>query len=100
MNEADLDSELGDQLEGENAPVARHLDRPRLNLPEREFFIDNLLVRKVTIRWTGLAPWEFEFSELSTFYESNATIWHWVQVETFKYRQHIPVPLDGGVLTL
>ena len=33
--------------------------------PEREFFIDNLLVRIhfiiVTIRWTGLAPWEFEF---------------------------------------
>jgi len=32
---------------------------------EREFFIDNLLVRIhfiiVTIRWTGLAPWEFEF---------------------------------------
>jgi len=33
---------------------------------EREFFIDNLLVRVhfiiVMIRWTGLAPWEFEFS--------------------------------------
>jgi len=32
---------------------------------EREFFIDNLLVRIhgiiVTIRWTGLAPWEFGF---------------------------------------
>ena len=32
---------------------------------EREFFIDNLLVRVhfiiVMIRWTGLAPWEFEF---------------------------------------
>ena len=31
---------------------------------EREFFIDNLLVRIifiiVMIRWTGLAPWEFE----------------------------------------
>jgi len=30
----------------------------------REFFIDNLLVRNhfiiVMIRWTGLAPWEFE----------------------------------------
>jgi len=30
---------------------------------EREFFIDNLLVRIqliiVMIRWTGLAPWEF-----------------------------------------
>ena len=34
-------------------------------VPEREFFIDNLLVRIhciiVMIRWTGLAPWEFEF---------------------------------------
>jgi len=32
---------------------------------EREFFIDSLLVRIhfiiVMIRWTGLAPWEFEF---------------------------------------
>ena len=34
-------------------------------LPEREFFIDNLPVRIhfsiVMIRWTGLAPWEFDF---------------------------------------
>jgi len=33
--------------------------------PGKEFFIDNLLVRIhftiVMIRWTGLAPWEFEF---------------------------------------
>jgi len=33
---------------------------------EREFFIDNLLVRIhfiiVMIKWTGIAPWEFEFS--------------------------------------
>ena len=32
---------------------------------ESELFIDNLLVRIhsviVMIRWTGLAPWEFEF---------------------------------------
>ena len=32
---------------------------------QREFFIDNLLVRVhftiVMIRWIGLAPWEFEF---------------------------------------
>ena len=32
---------------------------------EREVFIDNLLVRIrliiAMIRWTGLAPWEFEF---------------------------------------
>ena len=28
---------------------------------EREFVIDNLLVRVHIMRWTGLAPWEFEF---------------------------------------
>jgi len=37
----------------------------RQGIAEREFFIDNLLVRIhffiVMIRWTGLAPWEFEF---------------------------------------
>ena len=37
----------------------------RSGMPEREFFIDNLLVRIhfiiVMIRWTGLAPCEFEF---------------------------------------
>ena len=37
----------------------------RARPPQREFFIDNLLVRIhfiiVMIRWTGLAPWEFEF---------------------------------------
>jgi len=42
--------------------------RPRWEPPEREFFIDNLLVRIhfviVTIRWTGLAPWEFEFPHM------------------------------------
>ena len=36
-----------------------------LSHPEREFFIDNLLVRfdfiSEMIWWTGLAPWEFEF---------------------------------------
>ena len=34
-------------------------------LREREFFIDNLPVRiqfiVVMIRWTDIAPWEFEF---------------------------------------
>ena len=37
---------------------------------EREFFIDNLLVRIhyiiVMIRWTSLAPWEFAGSLTST----------------------------------
>ena len=44
---------------------------------EREFFIDKLLVQihfiRVMIRWSGLAPWEFEFSfpgsRTSTFLE-------------------------------
>ena len=39
---------------------------PGRTLPsEREFFIDNLMVRVhfiiVMIRWTGLASWKFEF---------------------------------------
>jgi len=42
----------------------RDSDLPEYEV-EREFFIDNLLVRfhliTVMIRWTGLAPWEFEF---------------------------------------
>jgi len=36
------------------------------SMSEREFFIDNLLVRIhfiiVMIRWTGLAPWDFGLS--------------------------------------
>ena len=36
-----------------------------LGFTKREFFIDNLLVQMHSIlmmnRWTGLAPWEFEF---------------------------------------
>ena len=44
--------------------VHRPLTRSVVEI-EREFFIDNLLVRIhsiiVMIRWTGLAPWEFEF---------------------------------------
>ena len=44
------------------ASAQRVLSESRVR--EREFFIDNLLVRIhliiVIIRWTGLAPWEFE----------------------------------------
>ena len=45
--------------------AALRIVRKRLPSPtEREVFIDNLLVRIhsmiVMIRWTGLAPWEFE----------------------------------------
>ena len=43
---------------------AIHTHHPRYQA-ERFFFIDNLLVRIhfiiVMIRWSGLAPWEFEF---------------------------------------
>ena len=50
---------------------------------EREFFIDNLLVRIhfiiVMIRWTGLVPWEFEFpfpgSLTSTFLIGAGRCW-------------------------
>ena len=49
---------------------------------EREFFIDNQLVRThciiVMIRWTSLAPWEFEFpfpgSLTSTFLAPGAKL--------------------------
>ena len=60
---------------GGSWPVSRNL----LSSRTPEFFIDNLLVRIhliiVMIRWTGLAPWEFEFhfpgSLTSTFLESS-----------------------------
>ena len=47
-------------------PPDQKCPRPAASRPgESEFFIDNLLVRIhciiVMIRWTGLAPWEFEF---------------------------------------
>jgi len=53
-----------------------------LQAPEREFFIDNLLVRInfiiVIIRWTGFVPWEFEFpfpgSLASTFLTPGITL--------------------------
>ena len=45
--------------------IVRSNNGPSAFYPEREFFIDNLLVRVhvivVMIRWTGLASWDFEF---------------------------------------
>ena len=45
-------------------PLVLGPHRREINPAEREFFIGNLLVRLhfiiVMIRWTGLAPWEFE----------------------------------------
>ena len=62
--------------------------RRRRHGTQREVFIDHLLVRIhciiVMIRWTGLAPWEFEFpfpgSLTSTFsHLGRCTAWcrHW-----------------------
>ena len=71
---------LGNRLLG---LFGRFLQRPSTS-SEREFVIDNLLVRIhfiiVMIRWTGLAPWEFEFpfpgSLTSTFlYFFRSTRW-------------------------
>jgi len=49
--------------DGSDANAAMLLVRP--STLQREFFIDYLLVRAhliiVMIRWTGLAPWEFDF---------------------------------------
>ena len=46
--------------------VSSQPSRPASAWLERYFFIDNLLVRVhfviEMIRWTGLVPWEFEFS--------------------------------------
>ena len=45
--------------------IFRHRKNRRPPKTETDFFIDNLLVRIhfiiKMIRWTGLAPWEFEF---------------------------------------
>ena len=45
---------------------------------KRDFLIDNLLFRIhliiVLSRWTGLAPWEFEFPQLFDLVSHNALI--------------------------
>jgi len=45
--------------------ILKHVGWRMVAGAEREFFIDNLLVRIhfiiVMMRWTGLAPWEFKF---------------------------------------
>jgi len=54
--ERDLETSMHSGREGNHSRSASS---------EREFFIDNLLVRihfiVVMIRWTDLAPWQFEF---------------------------------------
>ena len=48
----------------ETANDQMKITSPPTTWREREFFIDNLLVRIhfiiVMLRWTGLAPWEFD----------------------------------------
>ena len=59
----------------ESSSVAANLSKSDTTFREREFFIDNLLVRIHLIIemvwWTGLAPWEIEVpfpgSHISTF---------------------------------
>jgi len=50
---------------GRTSRAEKKRGRYRRGQREREFFIDNLLVRIQFIIemvwWTGLAPWEFEF---------------------------------------
>ena len=74
---------------------------------EREFFIDSLLVRIhyiiVMVRWTGLAPWEFEFP----FPSEQATKTNALRTFTGKPRPdsqnlaltvfYVPYLLNGGV---
>ena len=62
------------KYEPSSEPVSPQLCLTRVDCQtihsEREFFIDNQLVRIhfiiVMIRWTGLAPWEFEFPFLGS----------------------------------
>ena len=60
VQQSDIYWREGDSLLGQSHPQYK----PTPNT-EREFLIDNLLVRIhviiVMVRWTGLAPWEFEF---------------------------------------
>ena len=62
----DLPDRRGSEVEkGTVGLLAQCNSIGRIEVGEREFFIDNLLVRIhviiAMIRWTGLAPWEFEF---------------------------------------
>ena len=54
---------------------------------QRDFFIDNLLVRIhfiiVVIRWTGLAPWEFDPFHLSVVPSSSLAPLHTLDFEPF-----------------
>jgi len=73
---------------------------------EREFVIDDLLVRIhfiiVMIRWTGLAPWDFEFpfpgSLTSTFLDVLIQFRMWVSGcmdYTVEYAGFVPSKFEG-----
>ena len=69
---------------------------------EREFFIDNLLVRiHRCFWWTGLAPWEFEFpfpgSLISTFLEQAYTLpGHSASVSQLEFSDDGAQAISGG----
>ena len=69
----------------------------RAALPEREFFIDNLLVRIhciiVMIRWTGLAPWRFEFS-----FPGSLTPWSFLPSRPGFEQELVTLPYRGTSL--
>ena len=54
-----------ESVEHAKVSIAEEIRHRRCVPREREFFIDNLLVRIhyiiVMMKWTGLAPWEYEF---------------------------------------
>ena len=64
---------------------------------EREFCIDNLLVRIhiEMFRWTGLAPWEFEFpfpDSLKPIFLSRRHVWN-------TFGEYTPVSgADGAIM--
>jgi len=66
----------------------------------REFFIDNLLVRIqfiiVMIRWTGLAPWEFE---CGGYHMSAFSYWKSEPMRNMTFFVPVERPLSSGERT-
>ena len=66
---------------------------------ERDFFIDNLLVRIhfiiVMIRWTGLAPWGFEFPFPGSLTYTFPVLWRIESIRCFPL--DLPDMLDHSV---
>ena len=67
-------------------------------MTEREFFIDNLLIRIyciiVMIRWTGLAPWEFEFPFSGS--PTSTRLVAWRDLCYFKHGRHGCTPTEAA----